>query len=236
MRNIQEPVTVPDNSRPGSEHRTTTSHPAFGQIRASRVSGRSNLYGSDFTHNQYITVSICRSQFDRDLSRDWVHAQDELIEVKMSEAQWATFVSSLNVGGGVQCTLNHLDGESVPELPDPISRADQFGVEMRRTMQSATDTLRKCAAEVASMGLPKGKTKAIIDSFDRAIMQIDRNVPFVASQFEEHVEEVIESAKTEIHGHMVSLVQRAGLEALAAGGGVLELKTGDKMLLENKTE
>lgn len=236
MRNIQEPVTVKDTSRPSSEHRTTTSHPAFGQIRASRVSGRSSLYGSDFIHNQYITVSICRSQFDRDLSRDWVHAQDELIEVKMSEAQWATFVSSLNVGGGVQCTLNHLDGESVPELPDPISRADQFGEEMKRTMKSATDTLRKCAEQVAGMGLPKGKTKTIIDSFNHAIMQLDSNAPFVASQFEEHVEDVIESAKTEIHGHMVSLVQRAGLEALAAGGGVLELKTGDKMLLENKTE
>src|SRR5687767_12050919 len=102
-REYEKPTTTKRVGR--TDRGTTESHPAYGQISASRVSGSINLYGSDFRHNHYVIVSIHRSVLDRDLSHDWPFPRQEIIEVALSESQWAHFVSSLNAGSGAQCTI-----------------------------------------------------------------------------------------------------------------------------------
>lgn len=204
-RNIEEPVTV-ERDGPGSREQVTT-HPAYAQIRASRVSGNTALYDSDFRHNHYMTLSISRSELHRSLSRDWHFAREEIIEVAMTESQWATFVSSLNVGGGVPCTIQHIDRKPVPQLPDPVARTDQFTVEMRKSMQNVIDRVDALIAGA--------KTKAQKHELQMLRQQIMSNLPFVASQFEEHMETTVEAAKQEVHGYMTGLMHRAGLEALS---------------------
>jgi hypothetical protein len=134
MKNIENPVTVETT---GPQAGTRTTHPCFAQIRASRVNGLTNLYDSDFQHNHFVSISIYRSELDRHLNRDWHHSRDELIEVNLSEAQWATFVSSMNVGCGVPCTLSYLHGKFVPQLPDTPDTRTLFKMEM-------TDAVKKC--------------------------------------------------------------------------------------------
>ena len=67
--------------------------------------GSTNLYDSDFRHNHYMTITIRASELHRDLNRDWHFGRNELIEVALTESQWATFVSAPNMGSG---------------LPDPV--------------------------------------------------------------------------------------------------------------------
>lgn len=69
----EEPVEVKGDGHSGRESRIT--HPAFAQIGASRVSGSVNLYGSEFNHQHFITISIHRSELNRSLSRDWPFAR-----------------------------------------------------------------------------------------------------------------------------------------------------------------
>jgi hypothetical protein len=83
-------------------------HPSWAMIGASRVShsaGGSALFDSDIRHQHTVTVSISTASRRRDLNRDWLHAEREFVEVEMSEAQWASFVSSMNAGSGVPCTI-----------------------------------------------------------------------------------------------------------------------------------
>ena len=102
MRKEIEPTVVEENV--GTCHeRTVYSHPAYAQIRASRVSGSTNLYASDFNHSHFMTVTISKSEHHRHLSNDWYHEKGQLIEIAMSESQWAHFISSANVGSGSQC-------------------------------------------------------------------------------------------------------------------------------------
>lgn len=203
-RNIEEPVTT---ERPGPSTETVTTHPAFAQIGASRVSGNTALYDSDFRHNHYMTISIRRSELHRGLNRDWHFGREEIIEVALTESQWATFVSSSNMGSGVPCTLQRLDGKMVPGLPDPEKRTDQFSVEMRKSMQNVLDRLDALIAGA--------KTKAQKHEMEMLRQQIVSNLPFVASQFEKHMEDTVEDAKQEVHGYMTGLLQRAGLQALS---------------------
>jgi hypothetical protein len=211
-RNTEEPVTTPYDSPTGD---TRTTHPAFGQIAASRVSGHTALYASDFVHQHYMVVRIATSSLMRGLNRDWHFAGQEFVEVAMTEAQWATFVSSPNAGGGVPCTITRREGAFVPSLPNPKTRVDQFSSELRESMAEAIQSAKKAIAEIDEMGLPKGKAERLKAMHNGVLRNLESNFPFVASQFDEHMENTVEHAKQEIHGYMTSVLMRAGLESLS---------------------
>ena len=213
--NIEEPITKPV-PRPGDMEETVTTHPAFGQISASRRQGSSNLYGSDFTHNGYITITIKTSELHRTLSNDWHFETGQLIEVALSEAQWASFVSSLNQGSGVPCTLEWIAGKGrLPRLSNPKSRADQFSKEFQKDFDEALEALDDLEAALAASGLSKKKIDDLLGKARKAKARINDSAPFVTKQFGEHMENEMENAKVEIHSYLQNLIQRAGVAALA---------------------
>jgi len=132
----------------------------------------------------------------------------------MTEAQWATFVSSPNMGGGVPCTIQRREGEMIPGLPDPSSRTQQFGDEVRKRMEKSIARTKAAIAEIDEMGLPKSKAEKLKASFRTMLTDLESNLPFVASQFDEHMENTVEHAKQEVHGYMISVLTRAGLQHL----------------------
>jgi hypothetical protein len=208
-RRYQEPTTTAE--RDGTVH----THPAFGQISLTRVSGDRTLYGSDFQHNTYIALRIRASDLRRDLARDWHFARQEHIEVHMSEAQWATFVSSFSIGEGVPCTINHLNGKSVPEFPLRDS-----GQEFKR---EADDKLSKVVKELEqtltfvrenTVGLSGTKVAKITARLETAIRETALNVPFIAQQFSEHIEERVEKAKVEVAAYTTATITRVGLDLI----------------------
>lgn len=210
------PVQAPEHHfDPGPCGGDTYGHPAYAQISASRVSGRAVLYGSDFYHQHTIRIRIAASTVRRSLSSDWPHSSiTPFIEVEMSEAQWATFVSSLNMGEGVQCTLRQKDGKAIPELPDPISRSDQFTGEALAKLKLADAELAELVEAIAATGLSKAKQAELLRRVNVARSSIGNNLTFVADQFSRHVEDTTERAKSEINAYATAVVQRAGLQAL----------------------
>lgn len=214
MRTIEEPViTREEGPLEGSEH----SHPAFAQILACRVSGSAVLYGSDFKHNSYIRIQVSPSVLKRSLSRDWHFAgRQPYIEVEISEAQWAHFVSSLNVGTGTPCTVSMRDGQPVPGLPDPVDRSAQFSTEHDERMERAQKSLEGLREALASSGLSKKKLEDLVGLLDDAHRNMVSNRKFVAKQFGEHVERTVEAAKSEVDGYVQGAIRHVGLQALAA--------------------
>lgn len=226
-RIAQEPTLI---ERKTSHSEQAYEHPAFAQIGASRVSGGAYLYDSDFQHQHYITITISTSELHRSLSRDWHFGGKELIEVALSEAQWATFVSSMNQGSGVPCTLQHLQGVSTPGLPAPVSQTDKFSRELKSTMTKAMDDLAKA---LDSLGGPLSKKQATeVQAMIRdARMQIMANMPYVAECFEEHLETTIEKAKIEVNAYATASIQRAGLQSIAKDQAV---SWGQPLVIENQ--
>jgi len=226
MSNVEEPVTVAVAS-PGGGDTTKTTHPAFGRVSVSRVNGRSNLHGSDFTHHSFVTLTISESELHRSLSNDWHFERGQLIQIALSEAQWATLVSSFNTGG-VPCTLEWIRGQGrLPQLPDPKSRADQFGKEFQEDFADALRDLQELAKEIEASGLSKKKIEALVAKAHSAYKAISSSAPFVADQFGEHMETEMERAKVEIHGYATQLFQRAGMTALASDSPISLPKLAD---------
>jgi hypothetical protein len=195
-------------------HGDTYEHPAFGQIGASRVSGRAHLYGSDFEHQHYVTVSISGSRLVRNLSNEWHFAGKELIEVALSEAQWATFVSSMNVGSGVPCTLQHVAGYATPQLAPPKKPSEKFSEDMEQTMAELREELTTLADALTDGNVGKTKAKEIQKKLRWLSERLTNNTEFVANQFDEHMEKTVEKAKVEVNAYVTGMVQRAGLDAL----------------------
>lgn len=212
-----EEPTVERVSGPGRDGSTVTRHPAFGQIGASRVSGGRILYGSDFIHRHYVTVTIRRSTLTRDINHDWPHGHDELIEVALSEAQWATFVSTLNSGLGVQCTIEAINNRQVPGIPRPLTRADQFTEEVSGSLAKLVSRIESAEAAVKDLAI-SSKARTVIENQLFHIKQdIQANLPYVAKCFGEHIEATTEKAKIEVNAYVENRIHRAGLDALTAG-------------------
>lgn len=224
----QEPTTEVGGI---NDEGTVEKHPAYAQIGANRVSGGAYLYGSDFQHQHYITIQIHESDLHRQLSGDRASPHRRLIEVAMSEAQWATFVSSLNQGSGVQCTLGFTpEAGLVPPIVQPKDRKLQFSQEMLERFDMATSALKDLATLIDESPLSGKKKDALKRQLQVAERNLAPNMDFVASRFDEHMERTVEKAKSEVNAYAQHV--QGGLARMALRGGA----GSEPLLLESPTE
>ena len=215
------PVIEPTQER-GDQY----SHPAWGQITLHAIQGGGiELYGSDFAHSSCVEIKIHRSLMERNLSHDWPYQKEELIAVRMSHAQWATFVSSVGRGSGTLCTIDHVGGDPTPRFPlrDTQKEFDQEGREAIKLTTQILRDLRTGLENGELSGLSKAKQAAVLDKLSKAEMEISKNLPFISKSFGEHMEKTVEKAKVEVHAYVNNAIQRAGLDAIAAGPAPLQI-------------
>lgn len=213
MGKVEQPTIERESFGGGFEE--VIKHPAFAQIGASRVSGGVILYGSDFQHQNFVRIRINKSQLHRKLSNDWPYGGSQgYIEVDLSEAQWAEFVSSMNVGNGVQCTLRYLQGEQIPELPKPEPRMNQFNGELKETIEDSLAHMDKLIASIEATKVSQKQKDEMLGHLRMARQELLANIPFVLKQFGEHMETTVQKAKIEINAYATHTVMRAGLDAL----------------------
>lgn len=227
-RTVQEPTVTHDEGPGRGDHATTTTHPAFGQVACGRISGQAYLYGSDFSHQHFMYIEIRRSQLHRDISHDWHFPREELIKVYLSEAQWAAFVSSPNHGSGVPCTISWLTGQGdIPELPAPRKPQDLYMLDVDNKIRAAAERIDQAIGivEAELAGLSQKKRETVVKTLEALRRDIGANLPYVRKSFGEHMEGLVEKAKTEAHAYATALITRLGLRtaaALEAGGAIDE--------------
>lgn len=121
---IEEPTVTPA-SAPFDGVKVT--HPAFAAIRAARITGQTSLFGSNVGHSGFVRVEISAAESNDSGYNEHLYGfAGRYICVDMSESQWVAFISRMNIGSGVACTLRHYrDGDrliQVPELPPAKSQ------------------------------------------------------------------------------------------------------------------
>lgn len=227
-RPVQEPtVTKGRLTREG----VTYEHPAYGMIAASHVGGTTTLFGTDFEHQHFVTVRICPAQLQRELMHDWHFAQSRpYIEVAMSEAQWATFVSRPNTGQGVPCTVMFADGEHKPSIPLRRS-TDAHSEDFKKRVAEVSDAVRRTAQAVEGelSGLSGKKRDAALAHLRRLEQDLSQNLPWYVEVLEKQMHNTVESAKVEVGAYISNAITRAGLDAIAGGAASpLSLPSGEE--------
>ena len=202
-RDIQPPTT---NER-GDEV-----HPAFAMIRAARVTGNATLFDSDTKHNHYVVVTIETATRQRSLNRDWIHGHRRLIEVAMSEAQWAGFVSSMNTSG-VPATLTYTEADGLlPELPfEP-----RLAMSMQETRDAADRVFTRAREALAAY--EAHKTVANLRALRAALDNAGSNVEFAAQSLSEHAENVVQKARADVEAFVTQKAIALGMDPREVGG------------------
>jgi hypothetical protein len=175
-----------------------------------------------------VRITLYESELNRNLSHDWHFPKREIAEWYMSEAQWAAFVSSFNLGSGVPVTLVYVDNDEEPHkpfLPTPDIRRE-FSDEVKQTLMGSIQRLRSLEERIKSSGLSKKKQDDLLTDVRMSLQEIERNIPFVKETFDKHVETSVEKAKVEVHAYVNNTLVHAGLQTLQ--GKVLQIE--DKRL------
>jgi hypothetical protein len=216
------PPTVTEETGPMPGQRKT--HPAYGTLRFSRVQGDcGKLFGSEINHMGYIEMTLQQAEEVRGLSHSWYHGHGRaLCSVKMSAAQFAEIITSMNIGSGVPVTIDYLD-DAVGQRPgiaddstlhDTIKR--KIKAKTEKVVDSASDLEKQLGAMLADSKLPKTKQEALRALAATITRELGANMPFVLDQYQESAEKVAAKAKAELDAYTTSVIHRLGEKALAA--------------------
>jgi hypothetical protein len=224
MRREEQAPTVREDGR--------ESHPAWGLIGAYRVTGSARLFDSDINHHHFIVVRLSRATRDRKLGRDWIHPENEadIAEIAMSEAQWASFVSSMNSGSGVPCTLERTEVDGIiPSFPSEPRLAESMK-EVRNASAKALEEIREAQEavdEAFERGAGKKEMRSLLQNLKFRVRNGPANMNFAAESLTEHAENVVQRARADIEAMVVQQAQAVGIEpseikpiALTEGEGV----------------
>ena len=212
----------------GHEHK---SHPSYALVQLSRRSsshGRA-LFGSSIGHANTITLTICRGEEVRstDLSYDHYFAREQLIEVEMSQTQFAEMITSMNYGSGVPATIRQY-GREKPEDPPVENKRAQHSKEFKQKMMKFAETLKEGQAElqrlVKKQKLSAEDKRRMTFLFNHLTNNITANFSFFEEQFEEQLDKTVAEAKGEVDAFITNAVQKTGLEALQKEGKMLGLE------------
>lgn len=202
---------------PTVDERGEERHPAWVLIGASRVSSTPGavLFDSDILHQHYVVVRISRAARERNLSQDWKRSRQRILEISMSDAQWASFVSSMNVGEGVPATLTWDSTLKEPDVPG-MPFEPRLAVSMAEVHQAAQIAQRE--VEEAFEVYRAKPTKDNLRMLEARISNMTPNIDFAAKSLGEHAENVVQRARADIESFVVQKAEQLGLEPGDIGG------------------
>lgn len=216
MSNIhEEEVKVEKNTRPHEGYQY--SHPSYGRISVSRINGKTELFGTDLQHSNFMRLTISTATCGQDLGRNWYNEEEVVTEVYMSCVQYAEMISSPNTTG-VPCTLATTQEKGRIKYAPMTKLIDNIQEVAKETLEEAKQRNLKVKAEVTALfdkkSLNKADKKAILDLIEGLSSGITSSLPFYEEQFKKRVESTKLEARMEVESYLSHAVNSAGLEAL----------------------
>lgn len=222
-------------------HRPRETHPTYGMIGASRWSagGRGlRLFGTHLPgHASGVTIRIHEAAVEFDLGRERVTSAGGrlLAEVTLSPVQWAEFITSMNVGDGVPCTVRYVAGDAGfrGEVPRADSEPERVRTEFAARLRGRADEVAEVRARVAEK-LRGRVSAAVAKEVDGALAGVEQdlrsNAPWYVQQFTEATDRVSASVKAEVDAFLTGVAQRLGAKSLRESGlrGLLAADDGEE--------
>ena len=211
-----QPLCIVDEGRDGNgSGEIVREHPSFAVIGAYRVSGRATLAGSPLRHHGFVNIRIGYAKEHVSHTHSHFMATGQCIaEVSLSEAQWATFVSNMNVGSGVPCTVEYAkDGKTVrhPYIEDE-SFDQKREADIRRATAKAQEQLRAAVKALDELlkekTISKKRLSEVRNMFVRPVDHGPGDMEHLANMLTEHKENLVEAAKAEV----ASMVTRMNIQ------------------------
>lgn len=176
--------------------------------------------GSSIKHTNPIRLTIRHAEVDRHINCDWYNARGRIIEIEMSQSQFADAITSFNRGDGVPCTIlfTERDG-NIPEC-NFVNKVEQFSGEFSEQISGVQDELGQCIKEVSDIfekkkTLTKAEREKIIDVLQKAKNNVGCNARYVYNCFNEQMDKTVKEAKGEIESFMQNKIRTFAAKAIS---------------------
>lgn len=196
-------------------------HESYGVVALHRRSSTGSvLFASSIKHRNTIGLTISRAEIHKDThtGRNWHSPTDELIRIVMSPSQFAELITTPDMASGVPCTIEHINRKGIAEPPFEhtarrhrdafIGRAQKITDGSTLYMKEALDVLENKSS------ISKTDRKLILDAVKMMRQEIEKNLPYLQTLFDEQMEATITEAKSEIEAFVEHKVRSVGLEAI----------------------
>jgi len=180
-------------------------HPSHGLMSFRRVSGTTRrLFGSKVGHSHTIAMKVTEANVSHDpLSHaDHYCGGKTLIEVELSESQFAELLTTMNVGEGVPVTVRRTEVLGrVEDIPYSCPRAEMES-DLHKSLKSIADrvkTLQKEADELlAKPSLKAEERRRLAFLMMKVVQDMESNLPYVSECFYKAVDKTVVAAKAEL--------------------------------------
>lgn len=223
MREEKEPTATVSGL-----NETTYQHDAYGTITLTTVTGgAATLFGSDLGHHQRVRLTVNRATLDRHLSQDWIHGRGKLLELEMSHAQFAQFITSNGNGSGTPVTLKYAPAPDaqIAEMPDIKKLETKHETFRREIQESSKQKIAAMREQIDKLGgmIESGKAgKKELRELQHTLKCLAENLPgsmaFVVESAETALEKATQDAKIEVEAYVDATARRLGLESISQLG------------------
>lgn len=231
MANEEKPDIIREHTRKTCGLDESETHESYGTVQISRCTGQAELFDVSSPQQHFMTLRINEADLNRSLSSDKVHSRRQLIEIYMSETQFARMVSSVGTSG-VPCTIHRVTGDD-KNWRDPPPSNDK-GAKLREDLEIHTEyvsnllkEMDKKLTELAnSKRVGKAQIKEVQNLMYQARMTVDENLPFILTQATEQLEGAIDEARANIDAYQQHQAMNLGLGVIS--DAVQKLEGGDE--------
>lgn len=193
-------------------------HPSYGIVSFSRVAGNpGRLFGSKLpAHNSFITLRVSKATLitnEHGEERFYGSMRGDVVEVQLSNVQFAELLTTMNAGQGVPCTISLVDMKPVERPPQTDNEATKTRKSFRTKLSNLSEKIVELANESSEILEKKSILKPDRDVLKSKISslcnEVRHNLPFFLEVFEEAAEKVVSAARTEIDSTILNSLQIA---------------------------
>jgi len=213
---------------------TVKNHPSQIQVGISRISGGDNeqFYGSDIETNSYILLTVSESEYKRrSLGNDYFFATRTILELKMTNLQYAEMLTTMNVGMGVPATLIALYADTLPQghIEPPLveNKVELLEKELEVASEGATVKLDELSGLINKLKISQKQKDELLKKVSATKYSLVESITFRLSQAKKELGKMTVEAKASLEGFYTSLCLRLGVKTL---------KNASVKLIDNKDE
>ena len=232
----QEAVTVPRQEfhqreeGQGCHRDLVETHESYGVVSVTRPQGRIRLVGAMMDALPCcvnITVHRAQRTINQDLHTEhFFHRGPPVLQIRMSTYQWAEAISSMN-GVAVPCTIENIMGVNMDDVPEETKTPLEQLAHRTKTQAQAQETAAEgeffkavdaLIAEVPGLKLSKKREVELMKTLQNLKGHV--NAPKEATEWAsrrlaEDTEKAVAQGRVELAAALTTVLQRAGLGALA---------------------
>jgi hypothetical protein len=194
---------------------TLKTHASYGMIDICKYQGGSGqFFGSDIIHNGGISLKIHTAEHRRALSNNWYHPKQQIIEVRMSYAQWVDAITSGMNTVGVPCTIESFNGKRIPQIQHVEDKQEKFSNELKDSHKRTKEMVDEVLEMLMDGNVGKRKKEELSKKLQMIKHRMGGNEEFIIEQFKEEMQDVVSEAKQSVSNYIDSKIHTYGIEAM----------------------